>query len=590
MSKRRTRIRVGRANLRMKWALAVVLVVMLVLAGRIVQIQGLDAPTLAAAALKQRLSTQTLHAGRGDILTSDGTALAQNVTRYTLVVDQTQVGEYYKGDKKVGAEGAAADIAKALHTTKAAILPSLQGDRRWNVIVKGLSTEAWRRVQDLGIPGIAAEPHYRRSYPDGAVAGNLVGFVGSDGTPLAGMELEYNKLLSGKNGFKQYERGRDGSVIPLGEQNTKQPVDGTSLNLTINSDIQYFAQQQIAAQVKKMDAEWGTVVVMRPTGEILALADSPGVDPNNPGASPANARGSRALSDVFEPGSVAKVITAAGLLQEHKVTPYTHFTIPGLYTTPNGEKFKDAEQHGTEQLTFAGILAKSSNIGVVKAGSRLTKKQRYDYLRKFGIGQSTGIQFPGTSSGILHKANQWDGRTQYAVLFGQGLAATSVQTASAFATLANDGVRAQPRLLQSTTAPDGTTTENTPAPATRAISSSNAKKVIRMMAGVVQDGTGTAAQVPGYQVAGKTGTAQAPAENGNGYDGYTASFIGMAPANNPQLVVAVTLQRPKNNIYGGPTAGPVFAKTMSFALGQCKIPPAKTKVKPYPETWERGND
>lgn len=589
MSKARKSIRVGRVNLRMKWALAAALVVMLVLAGRIVQIQGLDAPTLAAAALKQRLSTDVLHASRGEIYTSDGVALAQNVTRYTLVVDQTQVTEYYRGDKKVGAEGAAVDIAKALHTTKDAILPSLQGDRRWNVIVKGLSTQAWRRVQDLHIPGIAAEPHYKRSYPDGAIGGNIVGFVGSDGTPLAGMELQYNKLLSGHNGFKQFERGRDGSVIPLGEQNTKEPVNGSSLNLTINSDIQYFAQQQIEAQVKKMGAEWGTVVVMRPTGEILAMADTPGIDPNNPGASKPEDRGSRALSDVFEPGSVAKVITAAALLQEKKVNPLSHFTVPGLYTAPNGEKFKDAEHHGTEQLTFAGIIAQSSNIGVVKAGSRLSKTQRYDYLQKFGIGESTGIQFPGTSSGILHKPGQWDGRTQFAVLFGQGLAATSVQTASAFATLANDGVRAQPRLVESTESPDGTKTENTPDPATRAVSAGNSKKVIRMMAGVVESGTGQDAQVPGYQVAGKTGTAQAPAENGKGYDGYTASFIGMAPASNPQLVVAVTLQRPKNNIYGGPTAGPVFAKVMSFALGQCKIPPAKTKVKPLRETWTTGD-
>ncbi|WGW13306.1 penicillin-binding protein 2 [Saxibacter everestensis] len=582
------RIKVGQPNKRMRWVITMVMIVFLVFCGRLVQIQGFDPSSLAAAALQKRLKVVKLPAERGEILAADGTTLATTVKRYTLVADQLNVSQYKDDEGKVlGAEVAAEQLAPLLETDADRLLPMLDGKKRWKVIAKGLSAEAWNRIDGLGIPGLTSTETQQRSYPNGAVAGNVTGFVGSDGSALAGLESSMNKELTGTDGSRQYERGVDGSMIPLGENSIKTPVNGKSVELTIDSAIQWYAQQQIAAQVKEAKAESGTVVVLDvKTGEILAAAEAPTVDPNDPGASDADDRGARVFGEIYEPGSTAKVVTAAALLEENLVESSTQFEVPYKWKAPNGEEFRDSHPHGVEKLTFAGIIGESSNTGTLIAGQKLTKKQRHNYLTKFGFGQPTGLNFPGASSGLLAGPDDWDGRTQYTVMFGQGVAATALQSASVFATIGNDGVRLTPKLVKSYIDPDGTRHDAAAQSGERVVSADTARMVTRMLEGVVNEGTGKLAAVPGYRVAGKTGTAQAPAAEGGGYDGYTASFIGMAPADNPQIVVASTLQRPRNGHYGGPVAGPVFQKVMSYALQARGVPPSGSEVKELPQTWK----
>lgn len=570
----------NRAHLRRARVFTILtLFVVALFALRLLQVQVMDAGELAEDALGQRLVKTPLIAERGQILDNTGMVLADNVSRRNVTVDQTLVHLY-----PTGVSGAATDIAAITGADPATIQQNLTGERIFAYVIKGVTPEQWRAISDLRVPGVYSEPTKVRTYPAGPVGGNLIGFTNSEGVGAGGLEAKYNSVLAGKDGVRLYERGRSGQMIPTGETNETTPVDGRDVQLTINRDLQWYATQAITAQVQAAGAEWGSVVVLDvKTGDILALAESPGVDPNNPGAVPAEDRGSRALSDVFEPGSTAKVITAAAAIEEGKVSPTSTFTVPGSYEMDNGERFRDSHEHPVEQLTFAGVLAESSNVGTVMAGERLTKQQRYDYMKKFGLGEDSGIGFPGESSGILRDPNKWDGRTQYAVLFGQGVSVNALQSASVFATIANDGVRMEPRLVAATEDEDG---EMVPVPAkegTRVVSASAATQVQTMLESAVSEGTGGNAQVAGYRIAGKTGTAQAPDKGG--YRGYTGSFIGMAPAGDPEFVVAVTLQRPTNGYYGGTVAAPVFRDVMTFALQQQQIPPTADEPKLYPLKW-----
>lgn len=584
--------RLGSPDRRLRIALLAVLFVLSLFVGRLVQIQGLDASALAAEALGNRLQEHTVPAVRGDITDADGVVLAGTVERRNVTVDQRVVGEYRKrvGDsvQTVGVQGAAEDLAPLLGLEVEEVAERITGDRPFAYVAKGVTPQVWREVAALQIPGILSEPAFDRVYPAGNVAGNLLGFLGSDGTPLAGLEMTHDEVLAGTDGMRRYEQGRTGERIWTDEAAEVPPVPGGDVRLTLRRDLQWYAEQVLAEQVEEMDAEWGSVVAIDvDSGELLAFAEAPNVDPNDPASTPAEDRGTRALSDVIEPGSTAKVITAAAALEEGVTTPTEKLSVPYRYTTSNGQTFRDSSPHGVQQLTFAGVLGKSSNTGTVMVGERLSVQQRYDYLRAFGIGQPTGLNFPGETSGILHDAEDWDGRTKYAVLFGQGFSLNMLQAAQVFATIANDGVRVAPRLVAGTTDPDGTYHPAPEPESVRVVSPQTARAVREMLEGAVgEDGTGANAAVPGYRVAGKTGTAQAPKENGRGYSGYTSSFIGMAPAEDPQVVVAVTLQRPKNAHYGGTVAAPVFSDVMTYALQQLRVPPSVEEPDLPPMEWQ----
>ncbi|MDN5713198.1 MAG: penicillin-binding protein 2, partial [Brevibacterium aurantiacum] len=525
--------------------------------------------------LSNRLVTKTLPASRGQILAADGTVLADSVSRYQLVVDQQNVAQYKVDGKLVGAWGAAEALAAPLDTDPGLLYPKLVGDKRWNPVAKGLTSETWREVKDLNILGLSAEEYAVRSYPSGAVAGNLVGFLSSDGQPQAGLEMAYNEQLSGRDGQQQYERGARGEIIPLGDNNTRAAVDGKGLQTTIDPALQYYAQQAIEEQRKKHEAESASIVIKDiKTGKILTAADAPSVDPNSPGKVDGEDRGSRIFTDVFEPGSTAKMVTAAALLDQGLVTPEQEFTVPDKWKAPNDEEFRDSHPHPDEKLTFAGILSESSNTGTILAGNALSEEQRYGYLKKFGFGTPTGVKFPAQTSGILHPYKEWDGRTKYTVMFGQGVAANAVQTTDVIATIANGGVHVPSTLVDGTVSPSGKTIPNPAGEPERVISKKAADQTLSMLEGVVAKGTGKSAQVSGYRVAGKTGTAQAPAAEGGGYDGYTASFVGVLPAEDPQIAISVTLQRPRNGYYGGSAAAPVFSDVAGFTMRHLKIPPS----------------
>ncbi len=568
----------------------VVLFTLSLFAAKLVQVQGLEASSLAEAALRQNTASLVLPAHRGDITDIDGSVLATTVERRNITVDQKQVPTFTRvvdGRKEVlGVAGAAAALAPVLNIDVATLTATLTGTRRFAYVARAVTPDVWRRVALLRIPGIGADQASTRVYPGRGVGAVVVGFVGKDGVPRAGIELAQKSVLAGRPGSITYEQGLDGRMIPTGLMVENEPVPGTSVRLNIDRDLQWKAQDLLAAQVAATGAQWGSAIVVDPrTGDVLALATSPTFDANDPAAAPQEDRGDRALLDVFEPGSTSKVVTAAAALETGKVTPATRFVVPGTLRR-GGKTFHDSHSHGPERLTFAGVLAKSSNIGTIMAGERVDPATMYDFMTRFGLGSRTGVGLP-ESGGILAAAADWNRSQRYTVLFGQGLALTALQSTEVFATIANDGVRMPPRLVAGTTGPDGVFHPAEAPPGVRAISAKTARTLRLMMESVVSDeGTARLAEIPGYRVAGKTGTAQAPDSSCGCYRGFTASFIGMAPADAPRLVVSIVLQRPTNGHYGGTVAAPVFRDLMSYALAHQRIPPTGTKAPTLPLTYK----
>jgi cell division protein FtsI (penicillin-binding protein 3) len=587
---------VGNPRRRHSFIATVTLLLLAVFAVRLVQIQVIDSSALSQEALESRLHTSEITVPRANIVDRDGEVLATSVDRYNIVVNQEELAAWSREDVSgtvvaQGPGGAAAILAPILAIDEATLRDSLTGDRVFTYVAKNVSIDTWNAVSAERIGGVGKEATSERVYPNGNVAGNVIGFVGgsADATGvsgLAGLEFTYEDQLLGVSGSETIETNAGRTVvIPTGVQIEQAAVPGSTLVTTLDGDLQWFAQNRLDQAVANTGAEWGSVIVMNvTTGELYVLADSGSVDPNDPGSSAAGDRGSRAASAVFEPGSTGKIITMAALLEEGLATPTTAFTAPYEYTTPNGQTFHDSHAHRDMRLTLTGVLAQSSNTGTVIAGSALTAEQRYDYLSAFGFGQPTDAGLPGESAGILHDVDNWDGRTKYAVLFGQGVSVTALQTAQVYATIANGGVRVQPTVVQGLVSPDGTFVARETAEPVRVVSEQTSAQLLSMLESVVDDGTGTRAQVPGYRVAGKTGTAQAASDDGL-MSNVVASFVGVAPADDPRIVVSVMLYNPKSSQWGGTVAGPVFSDVMGMALQSLGIPPSGTTPELYPTTW-----
>lgn len=556
-----------------KRGLALILVTSLmfvIFAVRLVDLQAIRGGDLASQALDQRLRKQEIPAQRGSILDTNGTALAITVEAKNVTADQTMIES-------------PATVAQALSPILGAdadiLAHRLTGDRRFMYVAKEITPEKWEEISQLRLPGIFSESTSRRIYPAGELAANVVGFVGSEGTGLGGYEFAYEQELGGTPGELIYEGGPGGRAIPTAGNVRVNAEQGVDIQLTIDSDIQYVAQQAISEAVTKAGASDGTVVVMNPqSGHVLALATAPTFDPNDPTMSDQKDLKNRPLTDAFEPGSTSKVMTLAAVINEGAATPYTPIKVPGVLK--RGDKdFRDHTPHGTLNLTLSGIMAKSSNIGTILAAERIGGKKLSRYLKKFGIGQETGLNFPGESKGFVPAHEDWSPTSFPTIAFGQGLSVNAVQAASVFATIANDGLRVQPSLVSKIIHADGTIQEPEAPKTTRVVSRDTAKAVRAMLETVVgQGGTATDASIPGYRVGGKTGTAQIVNQVAGGYGkDVIASFIGMAPADNPQLVVAVFISKPKAGRYGGEIAAPVFKKVTSYALGALEIPPTGTK-------------
>ena len=546
---------------------------------RLVDIQIVRGPELAATAQNSRIQTLLLPAMRGDFTDRNGVPIATTVLARNVTVDPTLITDPV---------GTAAALSPILGIPQADIVASLTIDARFSYVAKRITPDVWKQVAELGIPGVFSEPTTNRAYPNGSLAASIVGYVGGEGTGLGGLEYGLNDQLTGVDGKLTVERV-NGREIPASERQSIDPTNGLSVQLTIDADLQATLERALKDQVTATGAEGGVSVILEPgTGNILALATYPTFDPNAPFATSDNDKRNSAVTDVFEPGSTSKVMTMAAVIEEGGANAQTPFTIPNRLSR-GGTSFKDYNEHGELHLTLAGVLAKSSNIGTILASETIGEKTFYKYLKKFGIGESTGMNFPGESTGSLPNIddeNQWSDTTFPTLAFGQGLSVNVVQAASVFATIANDGVRMNPRLISGYSNSQGAYEPTSLAKGQRVVSAETAKTVREMLEGVVsEDGTARSLQIPGYRVGGKTGTANRYDQATGGYSGYTSSFIGMAPAENPAYVMAVSIHNPKTSTYGSVVAGPVFKSVMTYALAINKVPPSTSKPPKLPVEW-----
>jgi cell division protein FtsI (penicillin-binding protein 3) len=560
-------VRLADPRRRLHVSLVLICVLLSLFAGRLVQLQGLDASTYAVAAGNDRLRTVTIPALRGPILDRDGDPLAQSVEVYDLTVDQTLVEN---------PAAYALQLDAVLDADARTIQRALTGDKRFAYVAKKITPETWRAVQAMSLSGIYSEPASQRTYPAGSVGGNVVGFTGAEGHGLAGLELSLDSTLAGDDGQVTCQKSAGGQCIPLGAGSSDDAVQGEGVRLTIDRDVHWYAEQALAEAVSGARADGGIVVVQDVrTGEILAMATSPVVDPNEPGATEEQNRRNLAVEEAYEPGSVFKPLTMAAVIEEGMAGPATVFNVPD-HMSRSGETINDYYNHPEQQMTLAGALAKSSNIGTMLAAERIDKEAFRDYLADFGLGAAPGLGLPGESAGQLPE--DWADLTRDTIAFGQGVSVSTVQMASAYATIANGGLRVEPRLVGATIDAEGTETPVEPTAPERVVSEETADAVTMMMEGVMgEDGTGRSAGIDGYRVAGKTGTAQRVDPACGCYRDYNASFMGFAPADDPRYVVAVSLLNPHRGNSGGALAGPVFSDVMAFTLAQMGIAPTGTE-------------
>ena len=551
-----------------------VLMLLSIYAGRVFDLMVLKGGDLAAMGQNQRSRTLPLPADRGPIYDSEGAPLAITVESRNVTADQNLISDPAE---------AAARLSPMLGIDQATLQKKLTGDDIFVYVAKGLTPEQWRQIKALKIRGIFSEKTTERTYPAGTLGANILGYVNAEGVGSGGLEMSLDDRLKGVDGSRTFEQGAAGQAIPSAEDLLRAPVPGQGVQLTINRDIQYVAQRAIATRVREANAESGTVVVLEAkTGRVLAMATAPTFDPNNYQTANPDDMGNRPVSEIYEPGSTGKVLTMSAVLEEGKARPRSKMTVPPTLTR-GGHTTNDHTPHGTLQLTMNGVLAESSNIGTILFADRIGGDKLYEYQRKFGMGQPTGLNFPGEEMGLLPKPENWWPTTFQALAYGQSYSLTSLQVAGVYQTIANNGVRLVPRLIDGYVNSDGSFEPAATEPGVPVVSKKTAKTMARMLENVVTEGTGKVAAIPGYRVAGKTGTAER-AVNG-GYSGYSASFIGFAPADDPEIVVQVVLQDPKNGHYGGVLGGPVFKTVMSYSLQELKIPPSGTKSPVIPTTW-----
>ena len=573
---------------RMRMLIAAVAVIFAAFGIRLVQIQAVEASSLSQRAMNEIMMTSTMPAPRGTITDINGVEFARSVSSVRVVVDQTLIQ-----NPKVAARIA----APILKLPVAQIEASITGSKRWSKVADLVTPAQWRALNAAfdsynasltkaqnaeRIFGFFSERVYSREYPSGSLIASLVGFVNHDGVGATGLEYSKNSMIAGIDGKYVYGNGYR-AKIPGSTQSLVAAQQGTSIRLTIDRDVQWIASQAISKAVKDAHAISGTVIVLDPkTGAILAHATAPTFDPNNTKNVPLRQMANPSVQEVYEPGSTGKVITMSAAIEEGKVTPQTVFTVPYSLKVSNG-KFSDHEKHPTERLTTTGILAVSSNTGSIQVGATLSHQTFYDYLRKFGIGSSTGSGLPGESAGQLLKVENWSGTTAPTFAFGQGYNVTAMQATSVFATIANNGIRVSPTVIAGTSDASGHFTPAKTREEVRVISADTAAKMRLMLESVVSaQGTAPGAAIPGYRVAGKTGTAQRHNDACNCYSGYTASFIGFAPADAPKYVISVTIQGPQGIHWGGSLGGPVFKEVMSFVLQTRHVAPTRTLDVPYP--------
>lgn len=579
------------------------------LGGRLAYLQGLDPSGLAAQSLNNRQREENIPALRGEIHDINGNVLARTVQRYNITVDQNTVAtfERYIGDtqetEEVTPTQLVYELADILEMKDAEVKEALDGNLNYNVIKANVTPAVYNRVVDLRAPYIYGEIVSERQYPNGQVGGTVVGRYSLieeavDGTSdqtrtvnhSSGIEKTRWADLTGVDGKRIYEISATGVRIPVSKDSIEPSENGKHVRLTLNQDIQYFAQQVVKARAEELKAEWGTAIVMNVRdGSLLAMADSSTMDP---GADRFELEDMnlRSIVKVFEPGSTEKILTTAAVFEEGLAEPETVYDVPAELHIDN-QTITDPFVHPAQKRTVAGIIADSMNTGTVLMGKELTKEQRYNWLKKFGMGTLTGIELTGESAGLVADWREWDIRQQYTVLFGQGIAQSALQTARIFQTVANKGVMLKPRIVDAIIDTDGTENIIPVEEGERIVSESTAEKVLQVMECVVYQGGATGAQVEGYRVGGKTGTAENVGEGSSVYDGWTTSFVGVAPIEDPQFLVSVTMHRPQTTASDVGLAGTTaqFAEIMEKVLHTYNVPRSTTEPRETPKFAE-GHD
>jgi cell division protein FtsI (penicillin-binding protein 3) len=540
----------------------------LAISGRLVVLQVFDAGSLDQAAARQRLTVIELPATRGRIFDRNLDDLALSVPARAVWADPRLVKDKPR---------TAARLAKALDVKKATLARRLASKGRFVYLARRIPKLRGDVVQRLNLPGVFVVADVARRYPSGTVAAQVLGFVDIEGHGQAGIEQQYDGLLRGHPGKIQLERDPQGRAIPQGRRSLEPAEPGTDLVLTIDQHLQYVTEQALYRAVRQHKAKAGSVVVMSPrSGEILAMANMPTFDPNRIAASKPEGRKNRAIADMFEPGSTNKTITAAAALQHGIVTPKTETIVPDNLPLCPEKTFRDSHSHAPELMTFADIVARSSNVGTIMAARDLGRDRLYKAEVDFGYGRRSGVDLPGESPGILRPAQSWYCTDLGTNAIGQGVAVTVLQMASVYATVANHGVLRAPTLLRGTVDARGRVAKADRRPGRRVLSVRTARAMSKILEGVVKEGgTGTQAAMEEWRVAGKTGTARKPDTRRGGYrpGAYVGSFIGFAPAEKPAVVVAVVIDEPTRGYYGGSVAAPVFREVTATALRRLGVVP-----------------
>lgn len=574
-------IRLGKSIRRLRTSIVVVSLLLGVVFIRLVWLQGIDSSGYALAASKERLGEVTLHAARGTIVDRNGVPMAYTADAKDIVADPSMVPA---GD----ADSYAAMIAPLVGRPEATISALLSRHNRYALLGTALPPATAKQVEDLTLDGkplagIFSEATLQRLYPGHRTGANIVGLVQADGAGAGGIEQSYDSLLKGTDGSVSYEIDANGNVNPSGVIKRRNAVNGGTVQLTVDQDLQYTVQNLLDKAVGQSGARGGQVAILdAKTGQVRALAASGTFDSQDPSTINPNQALDPNVQQVFEPGSANKIVTMSAALEAGLITPRTLVTVPDTIQA-GGVTIHDAWWHPVQQFTATGILAESSNVGTLLVAQKVGEQKFYDYLKRYGLGQQTGIELPGESGGLLPDIKNWSASTFTNLPIGQGVAMTSVQLASMYQTIANDGVRVPPRIVQSVTRGDGTVVDTQQPAGIQVLSAKTAQTVRTMLESVtMKGGTGVKAVVPGYRVAGKTGTAQQPDPRTGIYSDsvYWDTFAGMAPADNPRFVVSIMIDNPAHGAHGGDVAAPLFRDIAAYELATQRIPPSGTQA-PY---------
>jgi cell division protein FtsI (penicillin-binding protein 3) len=542
-------------------------------------LQGVDHSNLADQAAAQRMDKVTLHALRGSIVDRDGTVLAYTSNAQDITADPKQV-------KAADRAHYAAVLAPLLNVSASSILDGLATKGQYALLGTALAPAAAQKVMDLDLVGIYSQATTQRQYPGHTTGANVIGTVHADGTGAAGVEAAFNNVLSGRDGTTTYAVDNLGNVSPSSRTTTTPAQNGATVKLTIDQNLQFVAQQYLDTAVPESGARGAQMAILDVhTGQVLALASSGTFDATDPNTINPDVPIDPPIMSAFEPGSVQKAITFSAALQQKLITPQTVLSVPDSIRM-GGVTVSDAWSHATQKFTATGVLAESSNVGTLKIAQKIGPATWYRYEKLFGVGTKTGIELPGESSGYVPPLKDWSASTFANLPFGQGESMTVLQLASIYQTIANNGVRIPPRIVQSVTKSDGTVTTTQQPKGIKVIDPTTAKTVRTMLESVtLPGGTGVKAAIPGYRVAGKTGTAQQPDPNHGGqYSSWMNwdTFAGMVPADDPQFVVSIMVDNPAHGVEGGDVAAPLFHQIASYEVQHAHVAPTGSQSRHVP--------